>query len=75
VTKTLTRHGNSLAHIIEKPILEQMGVDENTPLTLAFDGRCLIVTRASNTARRKRVRSAIDEIHHEFGNAMKRLAK
>jgi antitoxin MazE len=75
MTKTLIRHGNSLALVIDKPILQQMGIDETTPLTLAFDDRCLIVTRASSTARRKRVRSAIDEIHHEFGNAMKRLAK
>jgi antitoxin component of MazEF toxin-antitoxin module len=75
MTKTLTRHGNSLALVIDKPILEQMGIDETTPLTLAFDGHCLIVTRASRTARRRIVRSAIDEIHHEFGNAMKKLAK
>jgi antitoxin component of MazEF toxin-antitoxin module len=75
MTKTLTRHGNSLALIIDKPILELMGVDETTPLTLAFDGHCLIVTRASTTARRKMVRAAIDEIHYEFGNAIKRLAE
>jgi len=52
-----------------------MGVDETTPLTLAFDGRSMIVTRASGNARRKTVRSAIDEIHSEFGNAMKKLAE
>jgi antitoxin MazE len=75
MTKTLTRHGNSLALVIDKPILDQMGVDETTPLTLAFDGRCLIVARASIAARRKMVRSAIDEIHHEFGNAMKKLSE
>jgi antitoxin MazE len=75
MTKTLTRHGNSLALVIDNPILEQMGIDETTPLTLVFDGRCLIVMRASSTARRKMVRSAIDEIHHEFGNAMKKLAE
>ncbi len=75
MTKTLTRHGNSLALVIDKPILEQMGIDETTPLTLAFDGRCLVVAPASTTARRKVVRSAIDELHHEFGNAMKKLAE
>jgi antitoxin component of MazEF toxin-antitoxin module len=75
LTKTLTKHGNSLALVIDKPILEQMGVDETTPLTVAFDGRCLVVAPASTTARRKMVRAAIDEIHHEFGNAMKKLAE
>jgi hypothetical protein len=52
-----------------------MGMDETTPLTLAFDGGCPIVARASNSSRRKAVRSAIDEIHHEFGNALKKLAE
>jgi hypothetical protein len=52
-----------------------MGVDETTPLTLAFDGRCMVIARASTNARRKMVRSAIDEIHREFGNAMKKLAE
>ena len=75
MTKTLTRHGNSLALVIDKPILEQMGVDETTPLTLAFDGRCVIIARASNSTRRKMVRSTIDEIHREFGHAMKKLAE
>jgi antitoxin component of MazEF toxin-antitoxin module len=75
VTKTLTKHGNSLALVIDKPILEQMGVDETTPLTLAFDGRCLIIARASSSARRRMVRAAIDEIHREFGNAMRELAE
>lgn len=75
MTKTLTRHGNSLALVIDKPILEQMGVDETTPLTLAFDGRCMIVARASSRTRRKMVRSAIDEIHREFGNVMRKLAE
>jgi antitoxin MazE len=75
MTKTLTRHGNSLALVIDKPILEQMGVDETTPLTLAFDGRCLVIAPASGNTRRKAVCSAIDEIHREFGNAMKKLAE
>ncbi len=75
MTTTLIRHGNSLALVIDKPILEQMGVDETTPLTLAFDGCCLIVAPAPGDARRKAVRAAIDEIHHEFGNAMKKLAE
>ncbi len=48
-----------------------MGV-ETTPLTIAFDGRCLIIARVSSNRRRKMVRSDIDEIHHEFGNALKK---
>jgi antitoxin component of MazEF toxin-antitoxin module len=59
MTTTLTRHGNSFALVIAKPILEQMGVDETTPLTLVCDGRCMIIARASSNVRRKMVSSAI----------------
>ena len=47
MTKTLTRHGNSLALVIDKPILEQMGVDETTPLTLACAILFFKINRAS----------------------------
>jgi antitoxin component of MazEF toxin-antitoxin module len=31
--KSLTKHGNSLALVIEKPILELLGADADTPLS------------------------------------------
>jgi antitoxin component of MazEF toxin-antitoxin module len=75
MTKKLTRHGNSLALVIDKPILDALGVDENTPLRLAFDGRSLLITPASTPGRRKKVRAALKEICREFDGALRRLAE
>ena len=37
--KTLTKHGNSLALVIEKPILELLGVDADTQFDISTDGQ------------------------------------
>jgi antitoxin component of MazEF toxin-antitoxin module len=39
--KKLSRHGNSLALVIDKPILELLGIDENTLLEITTDGKTL----------------------------------
>ena len=46
MVKTLTRHGNSYALIIEKPILELLGISPKMPLEITTDGKALIVRPA-----------------------------
>lgn len=53
--KKLTKHGNSLALVIEKPVLELLHIDEKTPLEVATDGTRLIIEPA-----RKDKRSELD---------------
>jgi len=43
--KTLTKHGNSLALVIEKPILELLGADADTLFKISTDGEVLILSR------------------------------
>lgn len=43
--KKLTRHGNSLALIIEKGVLDLLKIDGDTALEVSTDGRALISTR------------------------------
>ena len=44
MTKTLVAHGNSAALIIDKPILDILKVDMNTPLEITTDGESLIIS-------------------------------
>lgn len=41
--KTLTKHGNSLALVIENPVLELLGADADTPFEISTDGQVLIL--------------------------------
>ena len=53
--KKLVRHGNSLALVIERPILALLGADENTLFKITTDGECLILTPIKNASNKKKV--------------------
>ena len=72
--KKLTRHGNSLALVLDKPILELLGIDGDTLLSLTTDGRNLIVAPSADAARSKRLRSGMKRIQAKYGSMLKRLA-
>jgi len=73
--KKLTKHGNSLALVIDKGILELLHIDANTPLSLNTDGRNLIVSPAPDPSREKRFMAALDKANRKYGKALKRLAE
>jgi antitoxin component of MazEF toxin-antitoxin module len=75
MTKTLTRHGNSYALVIDKPILELLRATPDTPFEIVTDGRCLVLTPVRGPAEEKKFRHALDMVHKRFGRAMKRLAE
>lgn len=54
--KKLCLVGNSLGLVIERPLLEILGIDRNTPLDISTDGKRLIiepVTMATNVKKKK----------------------
>ena len=73
MVKKLTKHGNSLALIIDRPILELLKIDEQTTLEITTDGKRLIVAAAS-PSRRKKFEAAQDWAHERYGRAFKKLA-
>lgn len=75
LTKTLVRHGKSWALVIDRPILDLLGIDEHTPLRLTTDGRSIILTPGSATARKARLREAMANADGEFARMFKRLAE
>ncbi len=74
-TKRLTKHGNSLALVIDRPILDLLGIREDTPISLRTDGRCLILTPVTQGDRRARVKKAMAKVHGKYAKALKRLAE
>lgn len=75
MTKTLTRHGNSYALVIDKPILELLRATPDTPFEIVTDGQCLVLTPVRKSADEKKFQNALDMVHKRFGRAMKRLAE
>ena len=75
MVKKLTKHGNSLALVIDRPILDLLNINPDTPLDLSTDGHRLIVAPAEQSARRRKFEVAQRTVHKRYGKAFKRLAE
>jgi antitoxin MazE len=75
MVKKLMKHGNSLAPIIDRPILDLLKIDPDTPLDVSTAGGRLVVTPAKPTERRRRFEKAQRIAHERYGRAFKRLAE
>jgi len=73
--KKLTRHGNSLALVIDRPILDLLRIDSETPLDVSTDGKQLIVSPAKASGRSKKFEAAQDWAHRRYGKAFQKLAE
>jgi antitoxin component of MazEF toxin-antitoxin module len=73
--KHLTRQGNSLAIIIDRPILDMLDINEKTPLKLNVDGRKIVLEPVSAEEVDRRFKTAADKVERKFGRMFKRLAE
>lgn len=73
--KKLQKHGNSQALVIDKPILEALGIDADSELQITVSGNALIITPVNVGVGRKRVVEAIDKLRPRYGEMLKRLAE
>jgi antitoxin component of MazEF toxin-antitoxin module len=72
--KMLKKHGNSMALVIEKPMMEALGITEETPLQITVSGNALVVTPANVGVGPERMKAVIKEIRKRYGPMLKRLA-
>ena len=73
--KNLTKHGNSYALVIDKPILELLKATPQTSFEIITDGRSLILTPVRSAEQEDKFEQAISMVHKRFGKAMKKLAE
>ncbi len=73
--KRLARHGNSSALVIDRPILEMLGIDEETDLKVTTDGKKLIIEPLTEEERQSRFQKAIKKTGKENAELFRRLAK
>ncbi len=73
--KHLTVHGNSLALVIEKAVLELLGINKKTPLRVSTDGSSLVISPVKDAKREKKFRQALEEINRDHAKTLKVLAE
>lgn len=72
--KKLTAIGNSLGLIIERPILELLNIDRDTPLEIRTDGEALII-RPARGEHRARVLGAAERMMDRHDGTLRKLAE
>ncbi|MBN2475129.1 MAG: hypothetical protein JXB62_11010 [Pirellulales bacterium] len=75
MTKNLIKHGNSLALVIDKPILEMLQISADTPLELTTDGDSILISPVRDKSRQKKLRASLERINRKFGGDLRRLAE
>ena len=70
----LTAVGNSLGLIIERPILDLLDIDKETPLEVRTDGEALI-RRPLRKTRSARLKAAAKRMMEAHDDTLRKLAK
>lgn len=75
MVKKLTKHGNSLALVIDRAFLDLLKIDSETPLDISTDGQVLVIAPVRDEAHRERFRQALQTANRKYGRALRRLAE
>lgn len=73
--KKLTRTGNSLALVLDKELLERLGIDAETQLELSTDGDVLVVSPVRSRKAEGRLKEAMARAHERYGGVFRKLAE
>lgn len=73
--KSLIKHGNSHALLIDKAVLELLKIDpETTQLEVATDGNVLVITPIRDKKTQKELKNKLAKIDGKYADAFRRLA-
>jgi len=73
--KKLTKHGNSLAVVIDRAVLDLLKIDADTPLEISTDGQVLVISPVRDDRRRDKFTKALESANRKYGRALKQLAE
>lgn len=75
--KKLSKHGNSLAILIDKPILELLNINEHTQIHIKTDGTNIIIEPIRNTtiSSDSKLQELYEDLVGKYNNVLKKLSK
>jgi antitoxin component of MazEF toxin-antitoxin module len=73
--KKLTRTGNSVAIVLDKPILEEVGLEEDAEVEVSTNGQLIIIGPARDPARTRKFRKSAEKINRKYVGLFKRLSE
>ena len=73
--KKLTKTGNSIAVVLDKPLLEELGLDEDAEVEVSTNGQIIVITPRRSAARERKFRNAAETINRKYAGLFKRLSE
>ena len=73
--KRLIQHGNSVALVIDKPILEILKISNDTAFELSTDGKNIILSPQNDCSRENEIIYSLERINKKHGSVLKRLGE
>ncbi|MBE0536084.1 MAG: AbrB/MazE/SpoVT family DNA-binding domain-containing protein [Phycisphaerae bacterium] len=74
MVKSLTKHGNSYALIIDKPIMELLNIAPETPLEVTTDGKSLLIRPVERT-RQEKFEKLLKQTCEQYNEDLRKLAE
>ena len=75
MVKRLIQHGNSVALVIDKPIMEILKITNETMFELTTDGKNLILSPQIEQNQEKDILISLEKINKKYGNVLKQLGE
>lgn len=75
MVKKLTKTGNSLALVLDKPILDGLKIGANTLLEVSTDGEVIVISPVRDRRRTAKLKRIVREAHGQYGGVFRRLAE
>lgn len=73
--KRLTKTGNSLALVLDRPVLKATGIGAATTVEVSTNGDVIVVTPVRPKKRAAKLGSALEAINARYAGVFKRLAE
>jgi antitoxin component of MazEF toxin-antitoxin module len=75
MVKRLIQHGNSVALIIDKPIMEMLNITSETTFQLSTDGKNLILSPQIISGQERNIMASLEKVNKKYGSVLKRLGE
>jgi antitoxin component of MazEF toxin-antitoxin module len=73
--RQLKKHGNSHALVLEKPVMEALGITPESKLQVTINGRSLVITPAEVGLGREAVEESLKKLRPRYNDMLKKLAE
>lgn len=73
--KKLIQHGNSVALVLDKPILELLHITIETPFEITTDGKNLILSPQTEDFNDMDIMRSLEKINKKYSSILKRLGE